>query len=169
MVFDALADFSPIGIILFILYTLYSLSQAKKKKQKKQRKPQRPQPTADNPNQPGKTIEDILRELEKRVEQKSQPQPEPQPEPRPIPVVEAAKPKEKTIAEFKQESHSGMASHRIQREELNDGKFDDIDDRLMHLERSEWDAHKPKEGARYTPEDLRQAVIWDAILNRPYD
>lgn len=168
MVYDALADFSPIGIILFILYTLYSISQAKKKKQKKQRKPQRPQTSAsDIPNQPGKSIEDILRELEQRAQGKGKPV-EIETPPEPIPEI-FSEPQEKTVADFKKEKHSDMKAHHVTLDELNDGKFDQIDDRLMHLENLELDAHKPKEGARYTAEDLKQAVIWDAILNRPYD
>lgn len=165
-----LADFSPIGIVLFILYTIYSIAKANKKAKEKQAKKQgrdisqRQVPQNNIPNQPGKNIDDILRELEERIEGKAPNKTTPTVSEQELTQSTSS---EKTVAEYKQERHSDMQKHHVNEDELNDGKFDDIDHRLLHLEGFETNAHPQSEGGRYSPADLRQAVIWDAILNRP--
>jgi len=158
------AAFSPLYIAGLVIYGLYSLYKASKKKEGKQgkRSPRTPQP--------GKSIEDILRELERRASGAPEAPPvvqekEPQLVPNRVNTYEP--PKEKTVADYKAEKHSDMEQHHMTEEQLHDGKFDEIDDRLMHLERNEIDAHAPTEHSRYNADDLRQAVILSTILNRP--
>lgn len=162
------ASFSPIGIIIFILYTIYSVAKANKKNKEKQAKKSgrtQPQQSAPIPNQPGKSIDDILRELERRASGKNNPPPIPEVQK----TVKVEKPKrEKTVKEYKEEIHSGMAKHHVTKEQLTDGKFDEIDHKLMHLEEFEVDAHPANEDARYDVEDIRRAIIWQTILERPY-
>ncbi len=162
------ADFSPVGIVLFILYTIYSIVKANKKAKEKQAKkrgntaPQQQTAPNENPNQPGQSIDDILRELEERLQGKPKVE-------EAIPTVPAQEvaPREKTVEDYKAENHSNVKKYKLKQDELNDGKFDDIDHRLLDLEELEVNPQNKNEGGRFSPEDLRQALIWDAILNRP--
>lgn len=147
-------------ILIIIFWVVRAIIGAYKKKNKSNT-------DEKEKSQPGKSIEDILKELENSVTGETEKPTYAEPmyaepvELEPIPVLE------KTIDDYRNQKHSDMAKHRITKEKLTDGKFDDVDDKLMHLEAFELDAHQPLDQAQLTVEDMRRAVILGAILNRP--
>lgn len=160
-----IADFGFAPVLVFIIWIIRAIIKANKKAEQKNNTPgQKPQ------RQPGKTIEDILRELEQRAsgrapEEKEAPQNTPPPTP---PVVkEIVKKHEKTVEEYKQESHSDMYKHHMTEAKLHDGKFDEIDDRLLHLENFEAEEHESLASSLLNTEDMRKAIILNSILQRP--
>jgi len=159
------AALSPFYIAAMVIYAIYSLYKAGKKKQQKEGK------ITPNKPQPGKSIEEVLRELESRMAGTNE---------APAPPIkkessrrsisqpkqsDTNKPREKTVAEYKAENHSGLKKEREAKEKI---LMDHENDRLMHLERNELIIEKNEQiKDHYTASDMREAVILSAILNRP--
>lgn len=161
------AAVSPFYIAAMVIYAIYSLYKAGKKKEQKQGKKTNPKP------QPGKSIEEVLRELESRMAGTNE-----APAPQAPPVIkkparqsisqskqdETSKPRERTVADYKAENHSSLKEEREAREKI---LLEDENDRLKHLERNELIIKKDDPTLHYSADDMRQAVILGAILNRP--
>lgn len=160
------AAVSPFYIAAMIIYALYSLYKAsKKKEQKKGAKP-------NSKPRPGKSIEEVLRELERRVSGETEiPSVPPIQKEQAAPSLSKPKnvastnPREKSIAEFKAENHS-IKQNQDNGEELVK-EFDEEKDRLTHHERNEEVVSYLEHGNQYTIDDIRRGIILDAILNRP--
>jgi hypothetical protein len=155
------ADISWYWIAIALFWILKAIFGGKKKKNQQNQ----PNTNSEPENQPGKSITDILKELEERVTGETK-RPQYQ-EPELVKDVAPAVAVQKTTEDYKREKHSDMAKHHVTKAKLTDGKFDEIDHKLMHLEAFELDAHQPIDQAALSIEDMRRAVILDAVLNRP--
>mgnify|MGYP000333143551 CR=1 FL=1 len=167
MSFQLLEAALPSFWILIVVFWVLRAIFGGKKKKKQQRQGGS---SSESEKQPGKSITDILKELEERVSGKTESPQYEEPDSYDMPeAIEEVAPVafEKTVADYKREKHSDMDKHHITPDKLTDGIFDDIDDKLMHLEAFELDAHKPVDRAALSIEDMRRAVVLDAILNRP--
>lgn len=119
-----------------------------KRKQRKTNSPQKRQKPA--PTQSSPSLEDILRELTGEV---TKPKPEPQPVPVYEPEPEVVKKKEESkFHDYDHNADTGSSMAEI-RQEILEEKYRDFE-----LE----------EEGKAIEFDVRQAIIQEAILNRPY-
>ena len=145
--------FELLPFIIGILYFVFG----KGKKKKESPKPRHPRPKTSSSTP---SIEDILRELTGESPQKSKPEPEPvyTPEPEtPVPfepVYEGRKSLETIQPEVKKDASGDYEHSSAKMKALELVDFVELDD-------------DEDEGPSIEI-DLRQAVIYDAILNRPY-
>jgi hypothetical protein len=142
---DELLKFLP--ILLYVLYRLFSSGKKKQPTSKPQkRKQERPKRTSTSTP----SIEDILRELSGEPKQKEEPKPVPKPKQKrtrkPIEIVDHSK---DLRVDYNHDADTGP-SLQVLRSEMNKEKG-------LDNEKVEVDF------------DLRQAIINEAILNRPYD
>lgn len=146
-------DFGVIAyIVAAVVYTIYSsIRKSKKKKQQRGGKQTQPQktksPRQQQPQQPGKSLDEILKELYPETQQKQAP---PQPESKPKPVSSSRPDLSQRVKEAK--------------EILNDPSK-----RRLETKDIDWmPSVKENEDEAKINFDLRQAIIAKAILERPY-
>ena len=144
---DELLKFLP--IVLYVLYRLFSGGKKKQPRPKPQkRKQDRPKRTTTSTP----SLEDILRELSGEPAKKVEAQPEPRPKPklkrtrRPIEIEDHSK---EILVDYNHDADTGPDIKTI-RQELDEERG------IKKSESSDVEF------------DLRQAIINDAILNRPY-
>lgn len=157
------ASFGPLTIILIIFWVVRAIINAGKKNKAKRAASGTPAPN----RQPGKSIQDILRELERRNNPDSFEEyelEETELEPVSKKVWEAEK--ERSVADYKLEKQTNLAAHHAKLAALNDGNFDDIDYRLLALESNTVQSEE-EETPVFTVEDARRAIVLDAVFNRP--
>jgi hypothetical protein len=139
---DELLKFLP--IILYVLYRLFGGSKKKQPEPKPQRqKQERPK----RPNTSTPSIEDILRELSGETSKKEEPKriSKPKRERKSIEIVDHSK---DVRVDYNHDADTGPNLKEIRKELDEEKGLRDADDKIEF--------------------DLRQAVINDAILNRPY-
>lgn len=140
-----------IPVALYVLYLLFG--RGKKSKEKGKPAQRRPQQREEKRGS-GRTLEDILRKLEEEAESQFET------------VAKPVRKKERINPESK--SRINIVDH--QNDNVADYSHHADTGRTMAQIRAEMDRASGKDKETVGMEvDLRQAVIYDAILNRPYD
>ena len=138
----------------FALYVVYLLFRKGKKSEENPNRRTRPERRAPRPrSKPVTSLEDILRRIEEEAEEYVRPEPEP------APVQPKVEKQPEVVVEVAPSSglHQDMSHH------VNTGKN-------MATLRAEMEAKQNLAVDIDVMEvDLKQAVLYDAILNRPYD
>lgn len=163
-------DFETIIWLVFaLIWLVFSGMNSKRKKEQQQKRKAAPQnsepiPTAEDP------FQEVLREIKRRAdEQKTQKQPERQRVNKPLPVEkrpvgnkqQLVKGKEVFSVEEKRKSMEYQSYVRKQRRMEHDADNRHLEDKIQEF-------YSQPEEFNPIDIDLRDIVIADAILNRPY-